>query len=181
MSIKVGFFPIWYALIAFIEMIKLKERFASFDNDVYRRCLKSFIRDESKPVEEGCAIFCSQPYVDIGTLTESEYKVILCCAEKLAKGKGVPLKIFRHPADKVFDYGCYEVVDTCSIFEEFVCKNKNQIKLVLGINSTCLITANNIFGIESISIQNAYFSKMANNFPVKIKKLFKKSSKKVNV
>ncbi|WP_259397860.1 alpha-2,8-polysialyltransferase family protein [Pseudoalteromonas sp. SR43-2] len=180
-SIKVGVFPIWYALMTIIEMIKLKERFASFDNDSYRSCLTGFIEVESGLVEEEYALFCSQPYVDIGVLTESEYKKILYCAEKLAKGKGIPLKILRHPADRGFDYSSYEVINTCSIFEEFVCKNKNQIKLVLGINSTCLITASNIFGIESISIQNTFFSKMTNNFPVKIKELFKKSSKKVDV
>lgn len=65
-------------------------------------------------------LFCSQPWVDLGFMNKEEYAQLLQQLRLRANSIGKDLVIKKHPADSIFDYKNFNVVDFDGCVEELV-------------------------------------------------------------
>ncbi|WP_185231155.1 polysialyltransferase family glycosyltransferase [Teredinibacter franksiae] len=177
-------FPFAYVTNQILSFFYNNKRFLLFeDNDVnvsvdYKEAFVSVVgnlesaKRKRVTVPQNSIIFCSQPYVDMGLLSELEYAGFIKKINLYAENNACNFIVKRHPADNKFNYDGMVVVEGGHSFEELLFQNKENIYAVASINSTCLITASAIFGIKSLSIQNNLAELQFENFPCFMKAIF---------
>lgn len=175
------FYIPWYFLCKNIERLTVSHWFKSIKPSVdscYRKKLFCFFEkyliqnnDFSRPI----SLFCTQPYIELNAINTKEYRKILEEALDISREKGLSLLILKHPADNVFDYSGFELLKSDLMFEEFMFQNERNIKTIFSINSSCLITAKNIFNKETYSITNERFIRQEKSFSKELKMLLAQS------
>ena len=177
-----AFYPCYYFFSKLIYKLKLYEKDHVYKNNEidkdYKQCLIELLSEVVDALNvdvlhekyHNRPLFCTQPYIELGILSEKEYSDFLSKAELYY---GEKLLILKHPGDKFFNYDGYDIIE-CSMFELFIAKNKDYISSVSSINSTCLLNASSIFDMKSISFNNEKTKVLENNFSKTIRRLWDK-------
>lgn len=92
-------------------------------------------------------LFCTQPWVDLGVMDAVNYKILLENLKIKIEKKGCKLLIKKHPADMVFDYDGFDVLDFDGIVEELVLIK--EFSGLISMCSTSSILVSSCFNIKS--------------------------------
>lgn len=113
-------------------------------------------------------LFCSQPWVDIGLMTCSEYTEILNDIQQKIKKIGKDLIIKKHPADFAYDYDNFETIDFNGSAEELIWTHK--FAGIVSRSSTTSILVSACFGYKSYLLDFNELSQMDH----KLNRLFRR-------
>lgn len=149
-----------------IEIISsYKENFSLVLNDLK---VKNNLEDVNNVI-----IFCTQPWVDLGVMSCEQYAQYLFEIKDKLKRKDLNLVIKKHPADMIFDYSGFSVIEFDGAVEELVYGEN-----CLGVLSACSTSSLLIpacLGINSYTTETAFLGGLDH----RVKKLFQKYSKNI--
>lgn len=149
-----------------IEIISsYKENFSLVLNDLK---VKNNLEDIDNVI-----IFCTQPWVDLGVMSCKQYTEYLFEIKDKLKRKDLNLVIKKHPADMIFDYSGFSVIEFDGAVEELVYGEN-----CLGVLSACSTSSLLIpacLGINSYTTETAFLGGLDH----RVKKLFQKYSKNI--
>ncbi len=122
-------FPLNYFAKTVVEKLIKAQRFGMLDVvtldlnneyiDYYLETLSLTAEEKKMTLDKNLLIFCTQPYIDLGGMTETEYSFVLNEVNKYSELNELDMLIIKHPADKKFDYSYYRVSEYSGSFEEF--------------------------------------------------------------
>lgn len=118
-------------------------------------------------------IFCTQPWVDLGVMSCEQYAQYLFEINDKLKRKDLNLVIKKHPADMIFDYSGFSVIEFDGAVEELVYGES-----CLGVLSACSTSSLLIpacLDINSYTTETAFLGGLDHG----VKKLFQKYSKNI--
>lgn len=95
----------------------------------------------SNPPAQRLMVFCSQPWVDMQRLTAADYAAQLHQLQTLLSKQNISLAIKKHPADKLFDYQGFELIEFDGIVEEWVAQHRPEGVISTNSTSSLLIPA----------------------------------------
>lgn len=106
-------------------------------------------------------IFCTQPFVDLGVMTEKDFSLYLLKIQDQVYQKGYSLLIKKHPVEKKFDYEKYgfNVLDYDGIFEEYVFIH--SIRGMISAMSTSSVLVPALYGINSFVTDYAMVNELS--------------------
>lgn len=120
---------------------------AEFKND-FVSILKK-LPYEGKGSKENIVLYCSQPFLELSKVSESDFKKSLNLIKNKVESKGYSLLIKKHPAEYIFDYegNGFEVLDFNGMLEEYIIKY--PIVSLISKNSTSSLLANALIDVPS--------------------------------
>jgi hypothetical protein len=139
------------------------------------------LKSNAPKLNKPAVIFCTQPYVDMGVLSISEYKQVLSTLITLCKKNQAELIIRKHPGDKIFDYCGFNTFNNTELFESFLMRNIDYIKSVTSIDSTCLLTSKALFSISAYRVDCSISRFNYGGFSSQLKYIFEKYTKIIHI
>lgn len=147
-----------------INPIYKKGLFKYFSN------LKVFYNLESADNYSNTVLYCSQPWVDLGLVSETEYIKSIKSIKAKVENKGSLFLLKRHPAEKVIDYSKYSIntLEDSRMLEEIFFSSK--FEAIISKNST------SSFMLPALYTSNSYLTDMSevNKLGPKAEKIFKR-------
>ena len=115
-------------------------------------------RRPDEPFRKGTVLFLSQPYTEVGVIDGESYLAVLECVRKHFIRLGMNLVVKPHPAEQLEKFHSFRICHfegpVEALFEQ--CQ-ENQVAVV-GINSTALVLAKNVFALQAYRIEHTLLS-----------------------
>lgn len=146
-NIKKIFFLIYSIFFKEIKYFFAFNKKTGYVNVDYKNAILDFlpVLGEDIPVEnrQKTIVFCSQPYVELGLMSESEYISYLHAIKLKIEDRGGVFVLKKHPVEKIVDYESYgiDVLSFDGIIEEYVCINRISAVISKVSTSSMLIPA----------------------------------------
>ncbi|MDG9787051.1 polysialyltransferase family glycosyltransferase [Acinetobacter johnsonii] len=121
-----------------------KTVFIDILRDIYSR--RNFVWGYN---DEKIAIFCSQPYCDLGLISIEQYKVKMLELKEIVNTKGMRLIVKKHPAESKFDYKSIgvEILNFTGAIEEFIANER--VECLISKTSTSSLIVGSVMGVKS--------------------------------
>lgn len=159
-NIKKIFFLIYSIFIKDIKYFLAFNKKSGYINKDYKKAILDLlvVLGQDIPVEncQKTIVFCSQPYVELGLMSENEYISYLYNIKIKIEDKGGEFVVKKHPVEKIVNYELYgiNVLNFDGIIEEYVCVNR--IWGVISKVSTSSILLPALFEVESYIVDTEY-------------------------
>lgn len=175
----VGLKSLIISFVRFILILLSKNKlykFSAFDtssftvNQIYKKNFKKvleFLYTYKSGIKQdfyNSLLFCSQPWIELGVMTEEEYSKLLHELSLKASKLSKELVIKKHPADTLFNYGNYKVVNFDGCVEELVFHSK--FSGVISLNSTSSLLISSCLDLESYILDFNQIKKLDKNLNI---------------
>lgn len=139
-----GKFLIYVYLLKFFKLFN-KYRVYEFTafygtdiNSVYKKYFLEVLIDIntyylSDKIAQKTILFCTQPLIEVGLMSYDQYEKMLAEVTTICKNNKILLLIKKHPADNIFDYSKYNILEFDGVVEELVVTQEN----ISGTISSC--------------------------------------------
>lgn len=120
-------------------------------NEDYKKSFINVLKmiNRERAVDERGVVFCTQPLVDLGLITEEKYIEDIFFIQSKIKAIGYNFYIKKHPKEKLVDYRKYNIpiIEFNGVVEEFFLKNRFYAVISNCSTSSILIPA--LFDVKS--------------------------------
>lgn len=146
-------------------------RFTAFHgeniNSTYKKYFLQVLKDIDissfgDKIGEKSILFCTQPLIEIGLMSYSEYEEMISEVRAICKSSNILLLIKKHPVDKIFKYSGYNIVNFDGIVEELVVTQENIIGTISSCSTSSLLIPA-LIDKESYIVSFTSLSKMDGN------------------
>lgn len=172
-----GSFLIYMYILKFLKLFNQHKicNFAAFYgtdiNSVYKKYFLEVLNDInisslSDQIDQKSILFCTQPLIEVGLMSYDQYEKMLAKVMSVCENNKIILLIKKHPADNIFIYSGYNIIEFDGIAEELIMNKKNIIGTISSCSTSSLLISafinkeSFIFSFDSLINMDANLMKL---------------------
>lgn len=169
----VGRFLIYVYLLKFLKVFN-KHKIYNFTafygtdiNPVYKKYFLEVLNDINTSnlldkIDQKSILFCTQPLIEVGLMSYDQYEKMLAKVMSVCENNKIILLIKKHPADNIFDYSKYNILEFDGVVEELVVTQENIFGTISSCSTSSLLIPA-LIDKESYIVSFTSLSKMDGN------------------